>query len=320
MPSFLQVGKGYSSAALPGEIMNYRLQLPHPLRDHSEPRPGAGQGRPGTGAARPGDGSGGLRVLRRDQRRRRADLEHGPEPGRAGAREAVHPRRAADGGLEPLCEALHHGDGARDVRIPTPTSASAFYEAEKPWGPWFKIKEQASFAQGTIFFYQFPTKWMNADLSAWMAFTGTDRWADPGVGLRWMSSRCRFVPGGEGTPGRAGRGPRRPGRRRPPRRLLRRRADGADPGLPARRLAPPGGIRPPRAGRPRRSPPRHGRWVAEARRPLSSADGDGARARRRADVWERYGGLLRPGNGLPPHPQTPLRRLVRAGVLLPIRS
>ena len=50
-----------------------------------------------------------------------------------------------------------------------------FYEAEKPWGPWFKIKEQASFAEGTIFFYQFPTKWMNADLSAWMAFTGPDK-------------------------------------------------------------------------------------------------------------------------------------------------
>lgn len=50
-----------------------------------------------------------------------------------------------------------------------------FYEAAEPWGPWYKIKEQEDFAEGTIFFYQFPTKWLNADLSAWMAFTGPDK-------------------------------------------------------------------------------------------------------------------------------------------------
>jgi hypothetical protein len=32
--------------------------------------------------------------------------------------------------------------------------------------------ELEDFAEGTIFFYQIPTKWMNADLSVWMAFTG----------------------------------------------------------------------------------------------------------------------------------------------------
>jgi hypothetical protein len=37
------------------------------------------------------------------------------------------------------------------------------------------VKEQASFAQGTIFFYQFPPKWMKSDLTAWLAFTGPDK-------------------------------------------------------------------------------------------------------------------------------------------------
>lgn len=54
----------------------------------------------------------------------------------------------------------------------TAKRGAGFYEATQPWGPRYKIMELEDFAEGTIFFYQIPTKWMNADLSVWMAFTG----------------------------------------------------------------------------------------------------------------------------------------------------
>ena len=47
----------------------------------------------------------------------------------------------------------------------------AFYEAERPWGPWQEIATVDQFAEGTTFFFQFPTKWMQPDLSAWLAFS-----------------------------------------------------------------------------------------------------------------------------------------------------
>ena len=52
-----------------------------------------------------------------------------------------------------------------------------FYEAEKPWGPWYRIKEIDQFARrhDLLLPVRSPTKWMNADLSAWMAFTGPDK-------------------------------------------------------------------------------------------------------------------------------------------------
>lgn len=50
----------------------------------------------------------------------------------------------------------------------------AFYDAPTPWGPWTVIRSYDRFAEGTVFFYQLPTKWMAADGSAVLAFSGTD--------------------------------------------------------------------------------------------------------------------------------------------------
>jgi hypothetical protein len=50
----------------------------------------------------------------------------------------------------------------------------AFYDAPTPWGPWSVIRTYDQFAEGTVFFYQLPTKWMAADGSAVLAFSGTD--------------------------------------------------------------------------------------------------------------------------------------------------
>jgi hypothetical protein len=69
----------------------------------------------------------------------------------------------------------------------------AFYEAQTPWGPWLEIKTFDSFADNTVFFYQIPSKWQNADLSAWLAFSGIDV---PG-GREWDSLnfvKLQFVP------------------------------------------------------------------------------------------------------------------------------
>ena len=50
----------------------------------------------------------------------------------------------------------------------------AFYDAPTPWGPWSVIRTYDQFAEGTVFFYQLPTRWMAADGSAVLAFSGTD--------------------------------------------------------------------------------------------------------------------------------------------------
>jgi hypothetical protein len=75
-----------------------------------------------------------------------------------------------------------------------------FYEARQPWGPWYRIKEQDQFAEGTIFFFQLPPKWMQADGTAWMGFTGPDK----DGGEEWDALdivRVRFVKaGGAGLP------------------------------------------------------------------------------------------------------------------------
>jgi hypothetical protein len=68
----------------------------------------------------------------------------------------------------------------------------AFYEATRPWGPWYEITTLDRFAQGTAFFFQLPTKWMRSDGSAWLAFSGIDV---PG-GQEWDALnlvKARFV-------------------------------------------------------------------------------------------------------------------------------
>ena len=62
--------------------------------------------------------------------------------------------------------------------VAKPTSEAgrgvAFYDAPTPWGPWTVIRAYDQFAEGTVFFYQLPTRWMAADGSAVLAFSGTD--------------------------------------------------------------------------------------------------------------------------------------------------
>ena len=176
MPTFMQVGPGLPvERQLPAEIMNYVYSfhtryVTHPSHVQSPGKVTADARAEGPGADRgsyeffAGTTAGGAPIWTTELGQRRA-----------GAGEAQHPRRRPDGGLEPASEALHHGDGARARPRPTPSAGSASTRRRSPGAHGTGSRRSTSSPQGTIFFYQFPTKWMNADLSAWMAFTGPDK-------------------------------------------------------------------------------------------------------------------------------------------------
>jgi hypothetical protein len=174
LPSFLQVGKGYASGELPAEVMGYLYSF-HPRL-----------------VASPGDVQTPGRVdLIRVPRDRVAD--RGAYRFYAGTDTTGAPLWSADiNQRRPVLEKPHllwapptvawnpHLERFVMVMSHVPAGATgkrgvAFYEAERPWGPWHVIGTIDQFAEGTTFFSQFPTKWMNADLSAWLAFSGTDK-------------------------------------------------------------------------------------------------------------------------------------------------
>jgi hypothetical protein len=174
LPSFLQVGKGHASNELPAEVMGYVYSF-HPRL-----------------VASPGDvQTPGQVDLIRVPKDRVAD--RGAYRFYAGTNTVGDPLWSTDiNQRRPVLEKPHllwapptvawnpHLKRFVMVMSHVPAGATgkrgvAFYEAERPWGPWHKITTADQFAEGTTFFFQFPTKWMNADLSAWLAFSGTDK-------------------------------------------------------------------------------------------------------------------------------------------------
>jgi hypothetical protein len=196
MPSFLQVGRGYSSDTLPAEVMDYvysyharlvatpgHVQTPGAIdlvrvpRDRVADR-AAYQFFAGADAA-------GAPTWTADLAQRRPVLER---PHVLDTPPAVtwHPH------LERFVMAMPHVPAEDTTR-----RGVAFLEAPWPWGPWHLIKAVDSFADGTSFFFQFPAKWLGADLTAWLAFTGVDA-----PTREWDSLdvvKVRFVPA-EGAP------------------------------------------------------------------------------------------------------------------------
>jgi hypothetical protein len=198
MPSFLQVGKAYSLGALPAEIMNYvysyhTCYVTHPSHVQTPGRVELVRVPRGQVADRAayeffaGTTPSGSPVWTRDLNQREPVLEK-PHILDAPPTVSWNPH------LQRFIMVMGHvPEGATGNR------GVGFYEAANPWGPWFKIKEIDQFAQGTIFFYQFPTKWMNPDLSAWMAFTGPDKEG----GQEWDSLdvvKVKFVRGAARVP------------------------------------------------------------------------------------------------------------------------
>lgn len=174
MPSFLQIGRGQTSNMLPGGILRYvysysvrlvtesgnvqspgQIDLMRVARKHPTVR--------SSYEFFAGTDSVGNPIWTKDLRRRVPVMEK-PNVLDAPPTVAWNPylgRYIMVMGHVPANDRSKRGVG--------------FYEASQPWGPWYKIKELDQFAEGTIFFYQFPTKWMSPDLSAWMAFTGPDK-------------------------------------------------------------------------------------------------------------------------------------------------
>ncbi|MGE3292571.1 MAG: Ig-like domain-containing protein, partial [Geminicoccaceae bacterium] len=198
MPSFMQVGKNYTSSDLPGEIMNHVYSyhtryVKHPGYVQSPGRVElvrVPKGQVGTRAAYEffaGLNGAGQPIWTKDLNQRQPVLE---KPYLLDAPPTV----SWNPHLKRFIMVMGHVTSTSTANI-----GVGFYEAEQPWGPWYRIKEQAGFAQGTIFFYQLPTKWMNPDLSAWMAFTGPDKEG----GEEWDALdvvNIKFVKAGGGDP------------------------------------------------------------------------------------------------------------------------
>jgi hypothetical protein len=174
MPTFMQVGQGYRSGALPGEIMNYAYSfhtqyVRHPSNVQSPGRVLLMRSPKRQVTSRDayeffaGTTAGGAPIWTRDLGKRVPVLE---KPHILDVAPAV----AWNPHLGRFIMVMGHVPAGK-----TANRGVGFYEAERPWGPWFKIKEIDQFLEGTIFFFQFPTKWMSADRSAWMAFTGIDK-------------------------------------------------------------------------------------------------------------------------------------------------
>ncbi len=174
MPNFLQVGQGYSSSELPAEVMDYVYSY-HARgveRDSNVQSPGQ------------------IDLLRvpKDQVR-----VHGAYQFFAGLDGSGAPTWSSTlGGRRPVMTKDSVLDAPPSVtwnpylgrfimamgHVPAGRSEArglGIYEARWPWGPWYKVKELASFAQGTIFFFQFPAKWLKPDLTGWLGFTGPDK-------------------------------------------------------------------------------------------------------------------------------------------------
>jgi len=198
MPSFLQVGQGYRSPDLPGEVMNYVYSyhtryVQHPDRVQAPGRVDLVRVPHDKVTDRAsyqffaGLNSLGNPLWTKDLNQRRPVLE---KPFILDAPPGV----SWNPHLQRFIMAMGHVSVDSDANI-----GIGFYEARKPWGPWYRIKEQSSFAEGTIFFSQFPTKWMNADLTAWMGFTGPDK----AGGKEWDALnvvKVQFVKAGGGDP------------------------------------------------------------------------------------------------------------------------
>jgi len=198
MPSFMQAGKSYTSSDLPAEIMNYVYSyhtryVRHPSYVQSPGMvdlvrvPKAQVANRASYEFFAGVNGAGQPIWTKDLNQRKPVLD---KPYILDAPPAV----SWNPHLKRFIMVMGHvtSNSAANIGV-------GFYEAEKPWGPWYKIKEQASFAEGTIFFYQLPTKWMNADLSAWMAFTGPDKEG----GQEWDALdvvNVKFVKSGGGNP------------------------------------------------------------------------------------------------------------------------
>lgn len=173
MPSFLQIGKGHTARAIPGRITRYIYSYSIRLLTHPSDVQSPGQidlmrvarkipGRRGSYEFLAGTDTVGNPIWTKDINQRVPVLE------KAHVLDAP-PSVAWNRYLQRYMMVMGH--------IPeddTTKRGVGFHEATEPWGPWDKIKELENFAEGTIFLYQFPTKWMDADLSAWMAFTGPD--------------------------------------------------------------------------------------------------------------------------------------------------
>jgi hypothetical protein len=174
MPSFLQVGRGHAAEGLPAAVTGYAYSYHTRYVRH----PGHVQT------------PGRLDLVRvpRDRMDERGSYEF--FAGRDAAGDALWTKDL--GARVPVLEKPHLLDAPATVswnrhlgrylmvlgHVPegeTGKRGVGFYEARQPWGPWYRIKEQDQFAEGTIFFYQLPPKWMQADGSAWMGFTGTDK-------------------------------------------------------------------------------------------------------------------------------------------------
>ncbi len=191
MPTFMQLGRGYTAEGLPAEITGYAYsyytrRVAHPGESQS---PGA------------------VMLMRspKDRIDERAAYEFF-----AGTTPEGAPVWSQDpAGGAPVLEKPHLLDVApsvgwnpylkRFLMVMANAPASdptrlgvAFHEAATPWGPWREIRTIDRIAEGTIFFYQLPTKWMAADGSAVLAFTGPDATRE------WdalNTVRVRFVPG-----------------------------------------------------------------------------------------------------------------------------
>ena len=177
MPSFLQIGRGYTSSELPPEIMDYVYSFHARYVEHPDAQaridlmrvPKRRIGHRGEYEFFSGTDFTGAPICSKDLKQRVAVLQK-PHVLDAPPTVAWNPH------LRRFIMAMGH--------VPedeTTERGVGFYEARQPWGPWYRIKEIDQFAEGTIFLDQFPTKWMNADRSAWMAFTGPDK---PG-GQEW---------------------------------------------------------------------------------------------------------------------------------------
>lgn len=173
MPSFLQLGRGYDAAGAPADTADY-VYAYHTRYVH---HPAALQS------------PGAVMLMRVPKGRVRDRTEYRFYAGSTDAGVAQWADTPA--AAVPVLEKPHLLDAPPGVswnrhlgrflmvmaHVPPedPTRRGvAFYEAERPWGPWFEVKRLDQFAEGTIFYFQLPTKWMTADGGAVLAFCGPD--------------------------------------------------------------------------------------------------------------------------------------------------
>lgn len=174
MPSFLQIGKGHTAAGLPASVTGYVYSYHTRLVAH----PGEVQTPGRIDLFRVPKGQ----IKDRSAYQFFAGLNASGEPIWSAALADREPVMEKPHALDtpPAVSWNRHLNRYIMVMGHVPAGATSkrgvgFYEATAPWGPWYKIKEIDQFLEGTTFFHQFPTKWMNADLTAWMGFTGTDK-------------------------------------------------------------------------------------------------------------------------------------------------